>query len=95
MRVGESAGELQYELFVAPGANVSQAVVHADGGAVKVEADGSLTIQGPGGTLHETAPVSWEYCRAGPNVRSSRTSGSTADRLMVSRWSGATRAFRW
>ena len=35
-------------------------MIHADGGVVKVAADGSLTIQAPGGTLHETAPVSWD-----------------------------------
>ena len=60
MRVDDSGGELQYELFVAPGADVATAMIHADGGAVKVDADGSLTIQAPGGTLHETAPVSWD-----------------------------------
>ena len=60
MRVDDSGGELQYELFVAPGADVAGAMIHADGGAVKVDADGSLTIQAPGGTLHETAPVSWD-----------------------------------
>ena len=60
MRVDDAGGELQYELFVAPGADVAAAMIHADGGVVKVDADGSLTIQTPGGTLHETAPVSWD-----------------------------------
>ena len=60
MGVDDSGGELQYELFVAPGADVSEAMIHADGGVVKLDGDGSLTIQAPGGTLHETAPVSWD-----------------------------------
>jgi hypothetical protein len=60
MRVDDSGGELEYELFVAPGADVATALMHADGGVVTVNADGSLTIQAPGGTLHQTAPVSWD-----------------------------------
>jgi predicted secreted protein len=60
MQVDDSGGELQYELFVAPGANIADAMIHADGGAVTVAADGSLMIQTPTGTLHQTAPVSWD-----------------------------------
>ncbi len=65
VRVDDSVGELRYELFVAPGADVAQAMIHADEGAVKVEADGSLTIQAPGGTLRQTAPVSWDVLPGG------------------------------
>jgi hypothetical protein len=65
MRVGEAGGELQYELFVAPGADVAEIMIRAEGGGVKVAADGSLTIQTPGGTLHQTAPVSWEVLPGG------------------------------
>src|SRR5207302_10440023 len=39
--------------------------IHAEGGVAKVAADGSLTIQTPGGTLHQTAPVSWEVLPGG------------------------------
>jgi hypothetical protein len=60
VRVDDAGGKLQYELFVAPGADVSAALIHADGGGVKVDADGSLAIQAPGGILRETAPVSWD-----------------------------------
>src|SRR6059058_574946 len=60
MRVREAGGELQYDLFVAPGADVAKTMIHAEGGVVKVDADGSLTIQAPGGTLHQTATVSWD-----------------------------------
>ena len=60
MQVDDSGGELQYELFVAPGANIADTMIHADGGAVTVAADGSLMIQTPTGTLHQTAPVSWD-----------------------------------
>jgi hypothetical protein len=62
---GEADGELEYELLVAPGADVAEAVFHAEGGVAKVAADGSLTIQAPGGTLHQTAPVSWDVLPGG------------------------------
>src|SRR5205823_1914466 len=42
VRVGETGGELEYDLLVAPGADVAEAEMHVEGGDAKVAADGSL-----------------------------------------------------
>jgi hypothetical protein len=65
VRVGETDGELEYDLLVAPGADVAEATMHVEGGVAKVATDGSLVIRAPGGTIHQTAPVSWDVLPGG------------------------------
>lgn len=67
LRVHEEAGQLKYDVMVAPGADLERVVVRAEGFAgIAVEADGSLTAQLPaGGAIRQPPPVTWERTTAG------------------------------
>ena len=61
MRVREEGEQLEYDLILAAGEDVSKIVVRADGvSKFDVAGDGSLTLQTAAGSLRQTPPVTWE-----------------------------------
>jgi hypothetical protein len=61
VRVREDAGRLEYDLLVAPGADLSQVVIHAEGATrVEIGPDGRLLLQTPDGPLVQTPPATVE-----------------------------------
>lgn len=66
MRVREEAGKLEYDLILAPTADLKKVVVRADGAsAVEIAADGALILQTAHGQFRQTPPVTWEESPAG------------------------------
>ncbi|MCI0589469.1 MAG: hypothetical protein L0323_21855 [Planctomycetes bacterium] len=60
LRVREEAGRLEYDLVVAPGADVAQVRVRCEGvDGIDLQDDGSLHLRTPLGTLRQSAPVTW------------------------------------
>jgi hypothetical protein len=61
VRVLERNGRLEYDVLLAPGADLDQVVVRVAGAtALDVDGDGGLTLQTSAGPLRQTAPTTWE-----------------------------------
>jgi hypothetical protein len=61
MRVREEGERLEYDLILAPKADVTKVVIRADGvSAIEIASDGALILQTADGSLRQTPPVTWE-----------------------------------
>ena len=61
LRVREAGARLEYDLILAPGADLEKIVIRADGATgLEVAADGSLFVRTSEGKLRQTPPVTWE-----------------------------------
>lgn len=66
MRVREEGGRLEYDLLLAPGADLGRVVVRADGATgIELAADGSLLMRTAAGELRQTPPRTWEQLPSG------------------------------
>jgi hypothetical protein len=62
----EECGELEYELTLAPGADLARFAVRCEGVAeLEVAADGALVLHTSAGTLRQTPPKTWEVLPSG------------------------------
>jgi hypothetical protein len=66
LRVREERGLLEYDLLLAPGAELGRVVVRTEG-VVRIEsgADGSLLLHTAAGVLRQSAPKTWEQLADG------------------------------
>ncbi len=70
-------GRLEYDLLVAPGADPTALVEEFEGqGVSRVDADGSLVLEVPGGALRQGRPVAWQV--DGDGVRAAVSAGFEA-----------------
>jgi hypothetical protein len=61
LRVREAGEQLEYDLLLAPGAELEKVVIRADGiSALEVADDGSLLMQTAAGKLRQTPPLTWQ-----------------------------------
>ncbi len=61
VRVREAAERLVYDVMLAPGADLEQVVIHADGtSGIELASDGSLILETASGPLRQTQPTTWE-----------------------------------
>jgi hypothetical protein len=61
MRVREDAGQLEYDLLLAPGAELRQVAIRAEGATrLELAADGALLLHSAAGVLRQSAPRTWE-----------------------------------
>ena len=66
VRVREQTGQLEYELLLAPGANLEKAVIRVEGAlGIELADDGALILKTPAGPLRQTPPVAWEESFSG------------------------------
>lgn len=66
MRVREEGGRLEYDLIVAPGADLEKVVIRADGASrLDLTDDGSLVLRTASGELRQTPPRTWEQLPSG------------------------------
>jgi hypothetical protein len=56
----EEEGRLEYDLILAPGADLGSVVVRVEGGAIRVDGDGSLVIATEAGEIRQAPPRTWE-----------------------------------
>jgi hypothetical protein len=67
--VQPGAGQLEYNVLLQPGADLSQVVIHVDGAAgLALAPDGSLVVQTAAGPFKETAPVAWQVSATGAKL---------------------------
>ena len=61
LRVREAGEQLEYDLILAPGADLEKVVIRTDGAtAIEVADDGSLLMQTAAGKLRQTPPMTWQ-----------------------------------
>jgi hypothetical protein len=61
LRVREAGEQLEYDLILAPGADLEKVVIRTDGvTAIEVADDGSLLMQTAAGQLRQTPPLTWQ-----------------------------------
>ena len=61
MRVREAGEQLEYDLILAPAADVAKVIIRADGASgLEVASDGSLMLRTAAGSLRQTPPITWE-----------------------------------
>jgi hypothetical protein len=61
LRVREAGEQLEYDLLLAPGADLEKVVIRADGTtAIEVADDGSLMMRTAAGKLRQTPPLTWQ-----------------------------------
>lgn len=61
LRVREAGEQLEYDLILAPGADLDKVVIRAGGTtALEVADDGSLMMQTAAGKLRQTPPLTWQ-----------------------------------
>ena len=66
VRVREQTGQLEYELLLAPGANLEKAVIRVEGAlGLELADDGALIFKTSAGPLRQTPPVTWEESPSG------------------------------
>jgi hypothetical protein len=59
-------GRLEYDLLLAPGADLERAAFRADGASgIEIGPDGALVLQTPCGALRQSAPRTWEVLPGG------------------------------
>src|SRR2546425_5204240 len=70
LRVLHRDGKLEYDLLLAPGADLERVVIRTDGASgMQVGADGALTLETAAGPLRQRAPVTWEELADGTTRR--------------------------
>jgi hypothetical protein len=61
IRVREAGGRLEYDLLLAPGADLSHVVIRAEGASgIATRPDGSLVLETAAGPVRQTLPRTWE-----------------------------------
>jgi hypothetical protein len=66
LRVREESGRIEYDLLLAPGADLDRVVVNCEGArALSTRSDGSMEMEIEGGTLRQTPPRTWEVMADG------------------------------
>jgi len=61
LRVREAEGRLEYDLILAPGADLERVRIRAEGAnGIQIEPDGSLLLKTGAGALRQTPPRTWE-----------------------------------
>jgi hypothetical protein len=66
VRIKEAHGRIEYDLILAPHADLSRVVLRADGASrIATERDGSLVLDTPAGPLRQAAPKTWEQLPGG------------------------------
>ncbi len=66
VRVYETRGQLEYDLLLAPGADLDQVVIRVDGiQGLEIEPDGALVMDTPLGPIRQTPPTTWYELPAG------------------------------
>jgi hypothetical protein len=66
MRVREEPGRLEYDLILAPAADLSKVSVRADAASqIEIASDGSLILRTARGQLRQTPPATWEQLPTG------------------------------
>ena len=66
MRVREEPGKLEYDLILAPAADLSKVSVRADEAVdIEIASDGSLVLRTARGELRQTPPTTWEQLPSG------------------------------
>jgi len=67
-RVHEVAERLEYDLMLAPEADLAQVVIRVDGATgIEIGSDGSLIVDTPAGSLRQRPPTTWEALPNGQN----------------------------
>lgn len=70
LRVLQREGRIEYDVLLAPGADLEQVVILADGASeMKVDTDGTLLLETAAGPLRQTAPATWEELPDGTTRR--------------------------
>ena len=70
VRVLQRGGRLEYDVLLAPGADLDDVVIRADGAtAMDVDGAGDLILQTAAGPLRQTAPATWEVLPDGTTRR--------------------------
>src|SRR2546425_4325558 len=70
LRMLHRDGKLEYDLLLAPGADLERVVIRTDGASgMQVGADGALTLETAAGPLRQRAPVTWEELADGTTRR--------------------------
>ncbi len=66
IRLREESGRLEYDLLLAPGADLAQVVIRGDDvSGISLGNDGSLLLETPAGPLRQAAPRTWEQLPGG------------------------------
>lgn len=66
MRVREEASKLEYDLILAPGADIARVAIRVDGASeIEIAGDGSLILPTAHGSVRQTPPLTWEETPAG------------------------------
>jgi hypothetical protein len=61
LRVHQRTGRLEYDLLVAPGADVDQVLIRTEGtSGIQIGPDGTLILETAAGPLRQSAPTTWE-----------------------------------
>jgi hypothetical protein len=61
LRVLQQSGRLEYDVLLAPGADLAQVVIRTEGtSGIQIDADGTLILETAAGPLRQSAPVTWE-----------------------------------
>jgi hypothetical protein len=70
LRVLQRDGRIAYDLLLAPGSDLREVVIRADGASgMKVDTDGTLILETAAGPLRQTAPATWEELPDGTTHR--------------------------
>lgn len=66
LRVREEGGRIEYDLLLAPGADLDQVIIGCEGAStLQIAADGALVVETASGQLRQTPPRTWEILRDG------------------------------
>jgi hypothetical protein len=70
LRLLQRDGRLEYDILLAPGADLEQVVIQTEGSEeVSIGPDGALTLQTAAGPLRQTPPATWEELPDGTTRR--------------------------
>src|SRR6185436_18998027 len=70
LRVLQREGRIEYDVLLAPGADLEQVVIRAEGASeMKVDTDGTLVLETAAGPLRQTAQATWEELPDGTTRR--------------------------
>ena len=70
LRVLQRSGRLEYDMLLAPGADLAQVVIRTEGtSGIQIESDGALILETAAGPLRQSAPVTWEELPDGTTRR--------------------------
>ena len=68
VRAREHDGHFEFDLLLAPGADLDRCEVRVEGAKLDVDASGALVMTTPLGAVHMPEPVSWEVGPAGERI---------------------------